>query len=136
MSKIISLDLGDVWVGIALSDALHIIAQPLMTVKRNELESNLKELFEREAIDTVVVGYPRTLRGTLSEQTKKIIADKEKLEKLFPQLSWILWDERLTSKQAEKMKKITTKEEKLKSHARAAALILDSYLQYLTLQKI
>jgi len=88
-----------------------------------------------KAINTVVVGLPKTLRGTESEQTLKIKAYVELLKNKFPKVTWIFWDERMTSKQAESIKKIKNKEDKLQSHAIAAALVLGSYLDYLEFQK-
>lgn len=133
--KVAAFDLGDVWTGIALSDALGIIAKPYDTIKTMYLMSYLHSFFEKESVTTVVIGYPKTMRGTESEQTKKIVEYKEKLEKDFPQIQWILWDERLSSKRAATMKQARTKEEKQKSHAIAAAFILESYLNYCYLQK-
>ncbi len=59
----------------------------------------------------------------------------KELEQTFGTTNWALWDERLTSKQANKIKKAKTKEEKLRSHAIADALILSAYLEYKRLQK-
>ena len=126
--KILALDLGDQWVGIAISDTLHIIAKPYTTVSLKELSVFLTKTLKEESIDTIVVGYPQTLRGTESQQTKKIVAQKEVLEKDFPSLTWVLWDERLSSKHAQTVGK---KGDKLHIHAKAAAVILDSYLLHL-----
>ena len=56
---------------------------------------------------------------------------KEKLEKMFPQVRWQLLDERLSSKQADQLKRAKTKEEKIHSHSIAAAFILKTYLKFL-----
>lgn len=128
--RIIALDLGDKWTGSALSDSLGFIASPLQTIPTKELVKVLSQLCIKHSIKEIVIGYPLTLKGTISEQTKKILAAKEVLEKTFPTIKFILWDERLTSKQAAMLKKTKTKEDKLKSHSIAAAFILDSYLQY------
>ncbi len=133
--KYSAFDIGDVWTGIALSDPLGIIAKPYQTIKTVQLFSYLPSFFEKEKIAGVVVGYPKTMRGTESDQTKKIIEYKEKLEKEFPHMQWILWDERLSSKRAASLKQARTKEEKQQSHAIAAAFILESYLNYCFLQK-
>jgi putative holliday junction resolvase len=136
--KILALDLGDVWVGTALSDALGITCKPLKTVKLEDLEDFLGEIFEEEQIKSVVVGLPKTMStGGISQQTKKTIGFKSDLERFFkqkyPKISWILWDERLSSKRAEfLMKKVDTKEKKLKSHSVAACFILQSYLDKLS----
>lgn len=133
--KIAGLDLGDAWVGVALSDALGMFARPIHTVAAQQLEEYLKTLLHKERITSVVVGLPRTMRGTSSEQTNKITDQTEYLKHLFPAITWILWDERLSSKRAETLKRSTNKEEKLQSHARAAAFILQSYLDHLAQKK-
>jgi len=133
--KILALDIGDRWTGVAISDALGMFARPLTTVESHQLNTFLTTTLAQEPINTVVVGYPKTLRGTESEQTKKIVAFTEQLKKQFSSVAWVLWDERLTSKQAEQLKRTKTKEEKQKSHALAAAFILQSYLDYLDMQK-
>jgi putative Holliday junction resolvase len=135
MMKILGLDIGDVWTGTALSDALGITARPHKTAETNKLVAFLTDLFKQENINTVVVGYPKTMKGTESDQTKKVVATKELLEKKFPEKTWALWDERLSSKRADSLKHARTKEEKIKSHSVAAAFILGSYLDYLAFNR-
>ncbi len=130
MSKILALDLGDQWVGTALSDALGMFAKPYKTIAASQLESFLKEIVESQNIAIVVIGYPKTMSGGESAQTKKIITQKETLAALWPHLTFVLWDERLSSKRAQTLGSRKTKEEKLKSHSIAAAFILDSYLNF------
>ena len=139
MKKYLALDLGDAWTGIAISDALGIVARPYTTVASATIVQELKKILGQEQIGTIVVGYPKTMKGLESTQTKKVVTEKETLEKTFgqefPQLEWILWDERLSSKRAsavkmEQGKKMKTKEDKLQNHAIAAAFILDSFLAY------
>lgn len=133
--KVLALDPGDQWTGTAISDIMGFTAKPLETIPTNNLVENLKKIIDQHAIKHIVVGYPITLRGTQSEQTKKVIALKESLEKIFPTITWRLWDERLTSQQADKLKRAKTKEEKLKAHSVAVAFILQTYLEYLYQQK-
>jgi putative holliday junction resolvase len=134
-NKIVALDLGDQWIGSAISDALQLLAQPFKTVPVKDLGSFLHSLMS-EQITTIVVGYPLTLKGTESLQTKKIVATKQELSLAFPTLNFVLWDERLTSQQAQNLKHARTKEEKLKSHSIAAAFILQSYLDFLYQQRM
>lgn len=129
--KVLSLDLGDVWTGTALSDPLKIIARPHKTVKTADLISFLHELFQKEQIDTIVIGYPRTMKGTESEQTKKVLAQKEKIDKLFPNRKIVLWDERLSSKGARAIQGKKAKTDSTNEHSIAAALILQTYLQFI-----
>ena len=120
---ILGLDIGDVWTGTALSDPLSITATPYQTVKTSDLDDFLKKTLKKEKPERIVVGYPRTLKGTESDQTKKIVAHKEQLEKKFPAIVWVLWDERNTSKQAALLKK-SKHEDKTMIHSKAAAFIL------------
>jgi len=128
--RILALDIGDRWTGVAISDPLGILSRPYATSKTVELNSFLEKTIEKEHISIIVVGLPTTLRGTESEQTKKIIAMTDELKKIFTTIEWKLWDERFTSKQAAGIKSIKTKEDKLRSHAIAAALVLSVYLEY------
>lgn len=128
--KVLALDIGDVWTGTALSDALGMFAKPYQTAESIHLINFLKELFLKEKIKTVIIGYPKTMRGTISDQTKKVEDAKVMLEKEFPDKKFIFWDERLSSKRADTLKKAQTKEDKIKSHSVAAAFILESYLQF------
>ncbi len=131
MSKIMALDLGDQWVGIALTDVSRVFARPYKTVSVQELNSFLAKTIVDEQVDLIVVGYPKTMKGGESEQTRKIVAYKEKLEEAFPNVEFLLWDERLSSQRAQTLATRKTREEKLRSHALAAAFILDSYVTYL-----
>ena len=133
--KILALDLGDKWVGTAISDPLKISCKPHETVSLDDLYPFLEKLLAVQPIDTVVVGYPTTLSGgTESDQTRKVVALKDELAARFPDIKWLLWDERLSSKRADQLKRATNKEEKVKSHSVAAAFILQGYLDYLAFQ--
>jgi putative Holliday junction resolvase len=129
--RILALDLGDRWIGSALSDASHIIATPYKTIEADQLESFIATTIPEYRIETVVLGLPQTLRGTESEQTKKVYALKEALEQKFTNVAWVFWDERLTSKQATQIKRPQDKADKLQSHSVAAAIILRGYLDHL-----
>ena len=129
--RVLALDLGDAWTGTAMSDPLKIIATPYKSVRTEVLMPFLHELFEKEKIDTVVVGYPRTMRDTESEQTKKVLAQKEIIEKEFPTKKYILWDERLSSKGARAIQGKKAKTQGHNEHSIAAAIILQTYLQFL-----
>ncbi len=135
--KILALDLGDVWVGIAIADQIGISCRPLITVQITALLITLLSLVKEHTISTIIVGLPKTCSGTASEQTKKIIIQVKKIKKELDEkgLSTVqgkLWDERLSSKWAQQLqKKKTSPEEKKKEHARAAAFILQSYLDSL-----
>ena len=134
--KILALDLGDKWIGSAISDSLRIISKPYKTIKIEELTSFIEDTLNKENIKTVVIGYPKTLKGQESEQTKKVILIKDNLAKQYPTIEWVLWDERLSSKRAQSIlgRGHLSKEDKVKEHSIAAAFILQSYLDYLAIQ--
>jgi putative holliday junction resolvase len=126
--KILGLDIGDRWTGIAISDPLGMISRPHSTVLTTVLIDALHTLLNTEKIHTIIIGYPKTMRGTESDQTRKVTTYVSLLKEHFPFITFILWDERLTSKHAASIKPIKNKQDKEKSHALAAALILQSYL--------
>ncbi|KKP23801.1 MAG: hypothetical protein SZ59_C0003G0025 [candidate division TM6 bacterium GW2011_GWF2_28_16] len=140
--KILALDLGDKWVGSAISDALGISCKPYKTVEPENLEKFLVDTIKEYDIETVLIGKPTTFTGTESDQTKKIINSAKELEikinnKFNNAIKFILWDERLSSKRAENLSigKIKTKEDKIKSHSIAAAFILQTYLDKLSFDR-
>lgn len=129
--KILALDIGDVWTGTAISDPMGIIAKPYKTAQSHNLFDFLKELFQLEKIETIVIGYPKTMKGRESDQTKKTTEIVQQLRSIFPEKVFILWDERLSSKRADTLRQgKQSPAEKQASHSRAAAFILTSYLEY------
>lgn len=130
--KKLGLDLGQKWVGIAISDSLGLLSRPLKTVAESDLHAELQLIFSAEKIDWVVVGFPLTMKATESEQTKNVRKQFEGLLQAFSALSiqWKLWDERLSSQFARRQGGHLPGV-KLTEHARAAAYILQSYLDFL-----
>lgn len=133
--RILALDIGDKWTGIAISDPLGITARPLKTVASADLIASLAVIIIEQKVTSIVVGYPETLRGTESAQTKKVLAIYALIQEKFPAVECLLCDERYTSQEAADLKKATTKEARLQQHAVAAAFILRSHLDYLYSQK-
>ena len=133
MNRTLALDLGDVWVGTAISDVLGITCRPFETVKLPDLHTFLQRVIPEQGIGTIVVGHPKTMSGTSSNQTKRIEAMRSELEKHFPTVSWVWADERLSSQHAishqqniKKQKR--SKQSKNEVHSLAAAFILQGYL--------
>lgn len=132
--KIIALDIGDVHTGVAYADDLGILAAPYKTVATNQLMSFLAQMVS-QGVQTVVVGQPKTLKGSMSEQTYKVMSVQQTLAQQYPHIKWILWDERLTSKQARDLVAKKIKRNKEYEHEVAAAIILQSYLDALSHEK-
>jgi len=128
MNKILALDPGDQHIGTAISDELQMLAEPYKTIKPHELNQFLTNLIATENIATIVIGYPKTMRGTISPQTQKSIDLKDNLSQIFPQIEFVLWDERLTSKSASHIRQAKNKIDRLHQHSIAAAIILQTFL--------
>ena len=104
--RILGIDYGDARVGIAITDELNITAQGLETIQRNHSDKivlkRLDEILEAYDVDTIVVGLPLNMDGTMSERaeiTKKFV---HKLKCKYNQLKIEVIDERLTTVAAHK----------------------------------
>jgi len=93
-----AIDYGEKRTGIAVTDPLRIIANGLTTVDTTKLKEFLKDYFGREEVDTVVIGYPKTLRNEPAVVTAKIETFIEWMTKEYPRMKIEKVDERFTSK--------------------------------------
>ena len=134
--RILGLDYGSRTVGVAVSDPLGIIAQPVETIWRKEENklrrtlARIEELIRTYEVEQLVLGLPKNMNNTLGERAEYTLEFKEKLEKRTG-LPVCLWDERLTSAQAERvLMEAGVRRENRKQHLdmMAAVLILQSYL--------
>jgi putative Holliday junction resolvase len=125
--RLLALDVGDVWTGVAISDPAGIIATPYVTLSRDNLLESLSQIIKKERVEKVIIGHPQTMRGTNSQQTEKVLETKQLIEQ-HCLIECILVDERWTSQEASRIKKAKTAHDKQKQHAIAAALILTTYL--------
>ena len=132
--RILGIDFGDKTIGLALSDRLLITAQVLGNYRTKNSKEDLKyfrRLVEEYDITEIVIGLPLRMNrssGPRAEKTKKFAALLEKELKL----PVILWDERLTTKQAYQIlntQKIDGRGKKKLKDQVAATLILSSYLE-------
>ncbi len=141
----IALDVGDKTVGIALSDALCITAQGLMTLKRVGIRKDtgkILDLVKEYDCDTIVIGLPKKLDGTDSIQTEKVYAFRTMLENKMRSTGMkgiqVVWqDERLTTVMAEKVlidADVSRRKRKEVIDKQAAVLIMQSYLDALAMK--
>lgn len=135
-TRILAIDHGSKRMGIALSDELKIIAQPLEFIPsqpENRFLARLLEIIREKRVESVLVGMPRNMNGTLGPAAQSVEAFVERLK---PHLSIPVrtWDERLTSVQANRqLIEAGVRREKRKARVdqMAAALLLQSYLDSL-----
>ena len=79
--RTMSLDLGDVRIGIAISDILNIIANGLETYNRQSDEKDVQyiaNLVKEHNVKVIVLGLPINMDGTKGERVEKTYAFAEK----------------------------------------------------------
>ena len=138
--RIMGLDFGSKTVGVALSDALLLTAQSFETIRR-EKENKLRQtlarieaIIEEYQVDKIVLGYPKNMNDTEGIRCEKTNEFKEMLERR-TSLEVILWDERLSSVEAEEiLMESGVRREHRKEYVDqlAAAIILQGYLDTLS----
>jgi len=132
--RCLGLDIGDRWIGVALSDPGGILASPLTIIERTEDSQAIKaisDIINKEQVEQVVVGLPLSLDGTLSGQAEKV---KEFTDKLAENIKIPMEyrDERLTTVIAQRLKRASGGKKgrgKTRYDSQAAAVILQSYLE-------
>ena len=134
--RILGLDYGARTVGTAVSDGLMLTAQTLKTIERKEENKLRRTLREIEALiseyqaDTIVLGLPLHMDGSMSERAEKTLEFKELLEKRTG-LKVILRDERLTTVAADEILEesgVSSRDRKKYIDSIAAGIILQDYL--------
>jgi len=132
--KYISLDVGDVRIGVARSDLLGIVATPLEVINRKKVKSvkRIEELLKENNTKSLVVGIPKSLDGTEKRQAEKVRGYIEKLNNSIEGLEIFEVDERLTTVSADRMltdggKKGALEKRKVVDKI-AAAIILQTFL--------
>ena len=134
MGRIIAIDYGIKRTGLAVTDALRIIATPLETVLTPDVLLFLQKYVTYEVVDEFVVGMPKNLKNEDSEIAPLVRSFVEKLKLAFPDKPVHLADERFTSSMAMKamieggMKK---KHRQVKGNVDkiSATIILQSFLE-------
>jgi putative Holliday junction resolvase len=102
--RILSLDVGERRIGLAISDPEGRVAVPLETLERRDEDADLRalaDLVEREGVQVVVVGLPLSLDGTAGAQAERTQAFARRLAEAVPR-PLEMWDERLSTVAAER----------------------------------
>ena len=97
MSRILAIDYGRKRTGVAVSDALQLIANGLATVPTHELLAFLLDYVAREPVERILVGLPRRMNNEASEIMKYIAPFVAALKKRLPDMPVEYVDERFTS---------------------------------------
>jgi putative Holliday junction resolvase len=99
MNSILSLDIGESRVGVALANSIARLANPYLTLQNTDhIFTEIQDIIKKESVNLIVVGLPRNLSGEDTDQTLYCRAFAEKLRD-FTEV--VFQDESLTSKKAE-----------------------------------
>ncbi|NMB34931.1 MAG: Holliday junction resolvase RuvX [Firmicutes bacterium] len=133
--RILSLDVGEKKIGVAVSDALGITAQGLGVIERQNRRRDFSRILryaEEYEAGEIVVGLPRNMDGTIGPQAQGVLDFCKKLAHVAG-VPVVTWDERLTTVAANR----TLLEADLRRSKRkkvidklAAVFILEGYLRY------
>ena len=134
MSRIICIDYGLKRTGLAVTDPLQIIATGLTTVHSKELISFLKNYFQKEPVELIIIGEPKNWDESDTHATPLVEQCIKDLQKNFPAIPIKKVDERFTSKMAKDamlemgMKKKDRRNKALVDEI-AATIMLQEYLR-------
>lgn len=137
---LIGLDVGERRIGIAVSDELGLFAHPRETIERGRKREFqlLRALIKNTSPKKIVIGYPLELNGNRGEKAELVEKFRDRLighlsqEKGFSNVPVVLWDERLTSVQAERILRgssVRIGDRRAVTDSIAAVIILESYMQ-------
>lgn len=132
--RVMGIDYGSRRVGVAMSDSLRTVATPLETLEVETsklLFRRLRDLVAEHRVTAVVVGLPLHMDGGRGELALAAEEFAEKIRRQIPRLPVYLWDERLSSAEAERMLRhgeAKADRRKAMRDQLAAQLILQSWL--------
>lgn len=134
----LGVDLGERRVGLAVCDALEIVASPLETIRVRAIPDALAAVLrvaDEYAAEEIVVGWPLHMNGRRGEKAQEAEAFVEQLRAAGR--AAVLWDERLTTAEAERglrAQSFNRRQRRERIDAHAARVLLAGYLEYLARQ--
>lgn len=136
--RLLALDVGDRRIGVAVSDATGLIANPLSVIRRASKAEDFERiarLVREQDVEGLVVGHPLNADGSAGPQAQRVeryaaaLADALQAEGL--NLPMVLWDERMSTLRAQEVMIAAgrnRKDRRRRIDAVAAAVILQDYL--------
>lgn len=131
--RTLGLDFGEKRIGLAVSDSLGATARPLEVVQRHSLSQDIERIGEVVACYSaarIVVGLPLNMDGSVGPQARRVRRFAARLRRELG-LDVTLWDERLSSAEAERALLLADEPRSRRSEVRdavAAAVVLQAYL--------
>ncbi|MCD6453057.1 MAG: Holliday junction resolvase RuvX [Dehalococcoidales bacterium] len=126
----LGLDIGDRRIGVALSDPMGILANPLTIIHRQEEVADITaitNLIYQHQVEQVIVGLPRSMNGSLGQQAEKVTSFSQRLGSQI-KIPLVFRDERLSTVSAQRLMRNTGIKKASYDDAIAAAIILQGYL--------
>ena len=132
--RVLAIDYGDRRVGLAVADTAAPVATGLPTLERKgpseDLTEPLRRLCQEQAVERIVVGVPINMDGSLGPRAQVSLDFAERLREALG-IEVVTWDERLTTRQADRAMlaaDLSRKKRKQRRDRLAAQLILQNYL--------
>jgi len=130
--RYLGLDIGDRWIGIALSDPSAKLASPHTILKRSNDTTDseaINHIIEKYDVRLIVVGLPRMMDGNLGIQARKVEDFTQQLRSKID-IPIEFRDERLTTVSAQRLMRVSCnrRSRKNRDDAIAAAIMLQAFL--------
>jgi putative Holliday junction resolvase len=133
----IGLDFGEKRIGVAAADLLGLTARPLVVIERASLDEDIARIatiVQQRRAEKIVLGLPLNMDGTVGPQARRVRRFAAQLKRALG-LEIVLWDERLTTVEAEAVGQELAPAPRERERRRrrrdavAAAVILQDYLE-------
>ena len=128
--RVLGVDVGEVRVGLAISDELGLLAHPLTTLSRRESLTRIAQIAKEKDVCAIVIGVPRHMSGSSGESAADALAFADKLRTLV-QCEIVTVDERLSTVAAGRVLRESgrkTRDARAVIDQVAAQMILQTYL--------
>jgi putative pre-16S rRNA nuclease len=131
----LGIDHGNSRIGLAISDELGSFAHPYRTLQAGRnAAAEIQAILKQARIGGIVIGLPKNMDGTLGSSAESAKSFGQKLGELVPEVKIVFWDERLTTREAQRALHAAgknAKQSKKMIDQVAAQILLQSYLDSL-----
>jgi putative holliday junction resolvase len=133
--RLLGIDHGENRIGLAISDQLGSFAHPYRTLQADvHVIDQIRAIVQDEQIGKIVIGLPKNMDGTVGPAAAKAKSFGEQLAQAIPNVKILLWDERLTTLEAQRVLHAAgknTKQSKKMIDQVAAQILLQNYMDSL-----
>jgi putative holliday junction resolvase len=134
-TRLLGIDHGDSRIGLAISDELGSFAHPYRTLQSGaRVIDEIRTIVERVQISVIIIGLPKNMDGTLGPAAAKVKSFGDQLAQVLPTIKIIFWDERLTTREAQRALHAAgknAKQSKKMIDQVAAQILLQNYMDSL-----